>query len=102
MAATFYVTTSPDDEYIIIEGKDRFFPFGDWCGEKKKARKFDVAPPLPPRIPPSISDPQPRTTPSSAAENSLIFDGAPKIGSEFLKELIADSSEPAMRASIKF
>ncbi|MED6224031.1 hypothetical protein PIB30_079852 [Stylosanthes scabra] len=38
MAAENEVPTFPEDQYIVIEGKDRFCPFGDWQGEKK-ARK---------------------------------------------------------------
>ncbi|MED6199852.1 hypothetical protein PIB30_079736 [Stylosanthes scabra] len=58
MAAENEVPTFPEDQYIFIEGKDMFCSFGDWQGEKKKARKGDI--PQPPRapIPPPISQTQ--------------------------------------------
>ncbi|MED6122486.1 hypothetical protein PIB30_040311 [Stylosanthes scabra] len=67
LAATFDVAPSPEDEYLTIPGKDRDFPFGDWRGEKKKARKGDIAQPPPP-MPPPIDEAQ--VPPPAAASSS--------------------------------
>ncbi|MED6224474.1 hypothetical protein PIB30_084451, partial [Stylosanthes scabra] len=42
MAVANEVPMFPEDRYIVIEGKDRFCPFGDWQSDKKKARKGDI------------------------------------------------------------
>ncbi|MED6125512.1 hypothetical protein PIB30_069166 [Stylosanthes scabra] len=57
MAVASGVPTFPEDQYIVIEGKDRFCPFGDWQGEKKKVWKGDIPQPPPAPIPPHISQP---------------------------------------------
>ncbi|MED6201284.1 hypothetical protein PIB30_093366 [Stylosanthes scabra] len=68
LVAAFEVVPSPKVEYLIIPGKDRDCPFGDWRGEKKKARKGDIAQPPPPP-PPPIHEPQ-APPPAVAATSS--------------------------------
>ncbi|MED6112894.1 hypothetical protein PIB30_065951 [Stylosanthes scabra] len=68
MAAENEVPTFSEDQYIVIEGKDRFFPFGDWQGEKKEARNGDIPQPPPAPIPPPITQTQTHLASSSTAE----------------------------------
>ncbi|MED6213432.1 hypothetical protein PIB30_093273 [Stylosanthes scabra] len=71
MAVANEVPTFFEDQYIIIEGKDRFCLFGDWKGEKKKARKGNLTQPPPAPIPPPISQPRSQPASSSATEELM-------------------------------